>query len=153
MIYLHNTQFQKIQIHYYCRNTQLKRTTFFLAKESYIIPYSTMSLHETQNLETILSLTGPTGPNDKTCESILDQRTLFCMLIVLASCVIDATRSKQVVIPRKKKIVLAHVKKKNSQAVRLKHATASAFAESLPSMPQLLLPQHPCNGTQNTSSS
>ena len=66
------------------------------------------------------------------------------MLIVLASCVIDATRSKQVVIPRKKKIVLAHVKKKNSQAVRLKHAAASAFAESLPSIPQLLLPQHPC---------
>jgi len=59
------------------------------------------------------------------------------MLIVLASCVIDATRSKQVVIPRKKKIVLAHVKKKNSQAVRLKHAAASA--ESLPSMPQLLM--------------
>ena len=88
-----------------------------------------MSLHETQNLETILSLTGPTGPNDKTCESILDQRTLFCMLIVLASCVIDAIRSEQV--------VLSHVKKKNSQAVRLKHAAASA--ESLPSMPQLLM--------------
>jgi len=35
---------------------------------------------------------------------------------------------------------------KEKQAVRLKHAAASAFAESLPSMPQLLLPQHPCNG-------
>ena len=44
----------------------------------------------------------------------MDQRILFCMLIVLASCVIDATRSKQVVIPRKKKRLYLHMSKRKT---------------------------------------
>ena len=110
-----------------------------------------MSLHKTQNLETIISLWQDLMT--KLVSSFGSKNFILhahCTCFMCHRCHQEQAGCHS---SQKKKIVLAHVKKKNSQAVRLKHATASAFAESLPSMPQLLLPQHPFHSREWKSSS